>query len=99
MSKRLELHSKLLLICENVYFQPPDSIQMKYPCIIYKRQTAKITHANNLPYINTMCYQITVVDANPDSKIPSKIAGLQMCKFDRHYTADNLNHDVYNIYY
>jgi hypothetical protein len=42
---------------------------------------------------------ITVIDANPDSEIPGRIASLSMCIFDRAYRADNLNHDVYQLYY
>jgi hypothetical protein len=42
---------------------------------------------------------ITIIDANPDSDIPAKVGNLPLCKFNRHYTADNLNHDVYNVYY
>lgn len=44
-------------------------------------------------------YELTVIDKNPDSDILDRVASLPMCAFERHYTADNLNHDVYNIYY
>lgn len=40
-----------------------------------------------------------VIDKNPDSIIADKVESLKMCSFDRHYTADNLNHFVYNLYY
>lgn len=52
-----------------------------------------------MPYNYRVGYQVTVIDRNPDSLIPGKIASLPMCKFDRHYKAENLNHDVYNLYY
>lgn len=72
---------------------------MQYPCIIYARNRVSTTYADNLPYNHRVCYIVTVIDSNPDSDIPSRIGTLPLCKFDRHYTADNLNHDVYNIYY
>lgn len=44
-------------------------------------------------------YQVTVIYRNPDSEIPSKIALLPMCSHERHYTKENLNHDVFNLYF
>lgn len=101
MNNRLNLHELLvsLLDSRNVYFQPPNTVKMKYPCIIYRRNAIDTTYAGNLPYTQIKSYQIVVVDKDPDSKIPDKIGKLPMCIFDRHYTADNLNHDIYNIFY
>jgi hypothetical protein len=81
----------------NVYFQPPEDIQ--YPCIIYSRNLGVTKFADNQPYSHHIGYKVTVIDPNPDSEIPGKVSNLPMCIFDRHYTADNLNHDVYNLYY
>lgn len=101
MSRRLELHQILvdILGSDNVYFQPPASLQMKYPCIIYGRIGLDPKYANNRMYMHKKRYQVTVIDKNPDSEIPDKIAELPMCFFDRHFTANNLNHDVFTIYY
>jgi len=44
-------------------------------------------------------YQVTVIDADPDSIIPEKIEALPMCTFDRQFTADNLYHDVFSLYF
>jgi hypothetical protein len=83
----------------NVYFQPPETVKLVYPCIIYSRSSGDTKFANNKPYINTKRYQLIVIDKNPDSIIPEVVTMLPMCKFERHYTKDNLNHDVFNIYY
>ena len=101
MGSRIELHSILtgILGSSNVYFQPPDTIQMKYPCIVYERFMVNTKFANDLPYKLTNRWSVTVIDKNPDSSIPSMIARLPTCVFNRHYTVDNLNHDVYNLYY
>ena len=72
---------------------------MKYPCIVYKRDTIDTEHANNRPYKHKKRYQVTVIDANPDSVIHERVADLPLCAYDRFYTADNLNHDVYNLYF
>ena len=88
-----------LLGSGNVYFQPPETIKMQYPCIIYSRSKIDSTFANDLPYKHYNRYSITVIDANPDSEIPWKIVSLPLCSFDRHYTANNFNHDVFSLYY
>lgn len=101
MAQRLELQALLesLLGSRNVYFQPPPSIQMKYPAIVYERDRLEIEHASNKPYKHEKRYQITVIDSDPDSDIPMKVAVLPKCSFDRFFTADNLNHNVFNLYF
>lgn len=98
---RLELQSILkdILGSNNVYFQPPNGLQIQYPCIVYLRDDAKTEFANDKPYSNTKRYQVTVIDRNPDSDIPDKVALLPMCSFNRFYTADNLNHDVFTLFF
>ena len=101
MAQRLDLQARLsaLLGSANVYFQPPPTIQMNYPAIVYKRDDIRTEFANDKPYKNKTRYQVTVIDRNPDSLIPAKVGQLPMCVFDRFYTADNLNHDVYTLYF
>lgn len=99
MGLRLELQRLLEEITDNVYFQPPTNIQLKYPCIIYKRDFADTEFADNAPYTYKWRYMVTVIDQNPDSEIPEKVATLPMSLFNRFYTVDNLNHDVFSMYF
>lgn len=101
MGHRLELQAKLetLLGSANVYFQPPNNVQMEYPCIVYRRDDANTVFADNNPYRNVTRYEVTVIDRDPDSLIIDSIAALSLCRFDRFYTVKNLNHDVYVLYY
>lgn len=101
MGTRLELNAllKTILGSDSVYFQPPASIKMTYPCIVYQRDYVKTVFANNSPYLHKNRYKITVIDKDPDSLIPAKIGDLMLCTFDRRYTSDNLNHDVYTLYF
>lgn len=96
---RLELQTILEEILEtrNVYFQPPETVKLKYPCIIYTRSDIDTLHADNIPYSNNKVYTLTVIDKNPDSELPDKIAKLESCVFEQHYTSDNLNHDVFRL--
>jgi hypothetical protein len=101
MAQRLELQALLiqLLGSGNVYFQPPPTLKMRYPCIVYQRDAAKTVFADNMPYRNKTRYQVTVIDPNPDSVIPKLVAALPLCSYDRFFAADNLNHDVYNLFF
>lgn len=99
MGQRLQLHQLLEALVDHVYFQPPTNIKLEYPCIVYKRGFADTQFADDYPYSYTKRYMITVIDPDPDSEIPSKVAALPMSLFNRFYTADDLNHDVYNVYF
>ena len=68
--RRLELHELLaeLLGSRNVYYQPPESVRMKYPAIKYSRDDIQNTFANNNVYMQQYAYEITVIDEDPDLK-------------------------------
>ena len=97
MDRRLKLHQILvdILGSNHVYFQPPASVKLVYPCIIYQYETGDTQFADDQAYIFVRKYQIQVIDPNPDTEIPDKIAQLPRCLNDRNYTADNLNHYTY----
>ena len=101
MAPRVELQSLLegILGSNHVYFQPPPNVVLSYPCIVYKRDQARTQFADNDPYMRRKRYQVTVMDKDPDSAVPDKIASLPTCLFDRFFTAGNLNHDVFNIFF
>lgn len=101
MVKRLQLQLLLeaVLKTSNVYFQPPATMAINYPCIVYTRSSKDTVFANNFLYANRTKYQVTIIDRDPDSVIPERMYELPMCIFDRYYTSDNLNHSVFNIYY
>ena len=97
--QQLQTRLEMILGSGNVYFQPPSNIELKFPCIVYKRSTARTEFANNNPYAKRKRYTVTVMDRDPDSDIPDKLAEIQMSYFDRYYVVDGLHHDVYAVYY
>ena len=104
VNKRLELHNILKNIMPesektNVYFQPPEGLKIKYPCIVYSLQRIETRFADDQSYNFNRKYQIIYVDANPDSNIPLKLLSLKRISMDRTYVSDNLNHYVYSLYY
>lgn len=101
MDRRLELHELLceLLGSRNVYFQPPASKVMVYPCIRYTLYDINNIYADNLVYLQKVGYEIIVIDRDPDSEISKRVSKISGIRFNRFYTADNLNHSVFVLYY
>lgn len=101
MADRLELQMILesVLGSVNVYFQPPPTLRMQYPCIVYNRDAAEMKYADSTLYNYMQRYQVTVIDRAPDSPFPLMVANLPLCRYDRFFTADNLNHDVFTLFF
>jgi len=97
-SKRLRLDNYLKTLTPNVYFQPPASIMMSYPAIRYRRSSIDANFADNLPYQATAVYELIVIDRDPDSDIVEELSKQPKTIHVRHYTSDNLNHDVFRTY-
>lgn len=101
MASRLELQTLLesLLESDNVYYQAPESKKMEYPAIRYSKKNIKSLFANNATYSMMDCYELIVISRTPDHPVIKKILALPYSSYDRHYVADNLNHDVCTLYF
>lgn len=102
MASRLELHEELceLLESRHVYFQPPESVKLVYPCIVYGLSGIDQLKANDRSYKTNKRYDVTIIDYDPDSELPDKILDRFVnCSFDRSFVSDNLNHWVFTLYY
>lgn len=101
MGSRPELHEIFcgILGSRNVYFQPPPDVRMSYPAIVYSRSSIDNKHANDDVYMQDTAYEVIVIDWDPDSDFVTTISRLPRCRFNRHYTKDNLNHDAFTIYW
>ena len=93
MDQRLDLQERLEAICANVYYQPPKSVSMKYPCIRYSMKAPEDIWADNGRYLTVREYLAIVIDRDPDSQIPKQVlAAFRYSSMGAPYTADNLNH-------
>jgi hypothetical protein len=82
-----------------VYFQPPNNLTLTYPCVRYQRDDAHVDFGDNFPYRRMWRYQVMVITRKPDDPAVEIIANLPLCHFEQHYVAENLNHDVFNIFF
>lgn len=100
--RRIQLGQLLASIpgVERAYFQAPSNTRMKYPCIRYSIDASEDFHADDSNYVVARRYQVVVIDKDPDTEIPWTLLKMfNQCSLDRTYTADNLNHYVFTLYY
>lgn len=103
MGKQPELHEILcgLLGSRCAYYQPPTNTQMDYSdaAIRYSRRNIESKYADNKIYSRMTCYELIVISRTPDHPVIEKLLELPYCSYDRHYASDNLNHDVFILYF
>lgn len=98
-SQELQAVFEEILGSRNVYYNPPASVRMSYPAIVFGRSRIEKKSANNTTYMQNHRYEVTVIDGNPDCEYISEILKLPLCSFDRHFVSDNLHHNVFTLYY
>lgn len=98
---RIEFHRILenVLGSKNVYFQPPATIQMSYPAIVYNLNDIRTRMANNKKYNLLKSYMVTLIHKNPDNDVVERLVELEHSKLVNTVTKDGLNHYVFEIYY
>lgn len=102
MGRRTDLHDELkkLLGTNNCYFQPPESIKLKYPCYVYHLSSPDHLMADNGVYHRFNKYSLTYITRDPDDPLIEQTEDhFHYCKLVRPYTADYLNHYNYDLYY
>ena len=102
MASRLDLHEELcaLLGTRKVYFQPPESVRLEYPCIIYRITGADTRYADGKSYNFTTQYTVQVIDEDPDSQISRNVVNhFVMCRYLKRFVINNLYHDNLLLYY
>lgn len=99
MATRIDLHNKLVqaLGSEYVYYNPPETLKLVYPCIVYTVKNIGTVYANNLPYLNTKEYEVVVISKKPDNEAISKLLRFPLMRHTRRYVVDDLYHDAFII--
>lgn len=102
MPDRLALQAELetLLGSRNVYYQPPESVKMSYPCIKFNRQAPAVRRADGIRYKKDNCWNLTVITTDPETDLGERLAEhFDKCEIDRYYVYDNLTHCALTLYY
>lgn len=102
MAKPVEnLHEILceILGSRHVYYQPPESIRMTYPAIVYSLNDVHTNKADGKQYINYRRYQVQYISRDPDETVIDALLELEYSSFDRRFIVDNLYHDCVQLYF
>lgn len=95
---RRDLHTQLLDFAKNVYYQPPQSVKLTYPCIVYSRSRMAGEYANNQMYIEYVGYKLVYITKDAEDSVPLKILrGIDYCTLDSDYESDNLYHTAFTV--
>lgn len=97
MLNRLKVQTMLKSIVNNVYFQPPESVKISYPCVIYDLANIRSDYANNSVYNIHDGYTITYITKSADDQNIEKFALISGIRHDRSYTSDGLYHHVFTL--
>lgn len=101
MSSRLDLQNKLedLLGNRNVYYNPPENLVMKYPCIRYSKQGIDTRYANDKKYKKMNRYDLIVITKQADPEIVDELLELPYSSLGTPYKAENLHHYPITLYH
>lgn len=99
MADRIGLHNILTSICPHVYFNPPETLKMEYPCIVYKLASIENRNADNIKYKTDIFYDLTYISKTSDMSTVMAINTLRYCRPGKPYVVDNLHHYTFTVYY
>ena len=83
-----------ILGSDNVYYNPPESLKMNFPCIVYNNSYIESIHADNIKYLDYTTYKITVISKKPDHPAIRAILDVPMTKFSANYTKNGFYYTV-----
>ena len=101
MERRKKLDDALVEILgsDNVYFQQPSTIKMKYPCVRYSLDGIKILKADGINYKKFYRYRAVLMDYDPDSEYVDKLVDIPYySSMGQPYVSDNLHHWTFTYY-
>ena len=96
---RLDLDAKLKAVTQKhgmkLYYQPPASLKITYPCVVYEGTGTRSVRADNGHYILFRRYNITFITKKEDPGFIKEILGsINYGSIDREFISDNLYHTV-----
>ena len=99
-----DLRDQLYLIhdTENVYYDPPESIRMDFPCFRFELNNLDVKHADNKAYSKKPRWAVTYItrDIEEIEQVAEEmLEHFKYCNFDTSFRADNLEHAVFNLYF
>ena len=85
------------IVGENVYFNPPPNLTIKYPCVVYSINDILNKNASDKVYKQNIKYDCTLISKNVDDPLLKELSKINTFKYSRHYVADGLHHYAFVI--
>lgn len=102
MLKRVDIQEKFkfLLGSDNVYYQPPANLKMKYPAIVYSLDGLDVKRFDNTRLINKNCFSVTHIYRNEsENLVETMLKNFEYISFDNRSIVDGIYNDHYTIYW
>ena len=80
-----------------IYYEPPESIKLTYPCAIMSRGNIQFADANNYKYLKTVRYSLTYITKTINDPLADTIAEYDHMVHGDSYTSDHLYHHTYSF--
>lgn len=93
--RRLKLHAQLkdILGSSNVYYDPPPTLVLEYPCIVYQLEGVDMRKADNLTYYFTYArYSWTLIQKDDDNDIYERLLKMKYTAPGRPFVQNNFHH-------
>lgn len=98
-SQELQATFEELLGSRNVYYNPPESVEMHYDAIVFSRGVINNTFASDAVYVQLpSTFEVTTITHDPDAPIIEKVSLMPGCRFVTSYVADNLYHNRFTLH-
>lgn len=99
LAKRIDLQRYLesLVGKGRVYFEPPETLKIQYPCIVYNLSRFDPVSADNLSYTVHQDYDVQYITREPEPDIPLKLAYSKRFRAGQHFVSDGMHHFNYSV--
>ena len=100
-SKELKLDRLMrdTLGSDYVYFQPPESVSMFYPCVVWNLAKLPVVYADDKAYLKNPKYVIRYISPDPDDPMRDTLVDVLGVPIIQVYCKDGLYHFIYELYY
>ena len=84
----------------HIYFQPPESLRMVYPALVYNVSRRDYEQADNQLYAQFLIWDLTWISKTPlDFVVDALLSQLECCVPTREYVSDGLYHTQLSLYF
>lgn len=81
-----------------VYFQPPENLKIRYPAVVFHLSKIEIDRASDVPYKGAKEYSVTLITKDPEPDVIDEILKIPYSSLDTTYISDGMNHFVFTVY-